>query len=198
MPRPKSFTAQQKSMVLDLHSKGISLTDISATCGLRYETVRNIVRSKKGEPEVLPTVFEEKGVRRTRNRTVKRESVLEVLEQMPPPEDLDQMDNSGRERFWTESWNVLLKAAVKDGDLKLIESLLNKFRAQMISPREKEIHIQPVEFCPVLPTVSLEKLAHDMTLGMVDLIKGQHLLEDDATQVFSAVVKYYPGVKAHD
>jgi transposase-like protein len=192
MAGTKTYRAEQESLVLELLSRGASIAEVARDTGLsRYVIYR--IQKKTGTPKV-PL---EQPVGRLDRLKAKSAAQL-VLEEMPPLNDLDSMSNEDRERFWNESWNVLQSAAVKAGDLKLVESLLTKFRTHLIRPAKEVVHIQPVQFSPVLPTLSLERLAHDMTSGMVDLIKGQHLTEDDANRIFSAVVKYYPEAKASD
>jgi hypothetical protein len=197
MPRPPSYTPEQKELVLSLRTSGLSHSQIAIQAGVPRHTVKDIcTRLSSSSPVVIPKT---EVLSRPRESKIKNDLGF-ILDRMPELSSLSEMDMDQRLDFWERSWNVLRDAAVEAQDIKLLDSLITKFRASTISKIDIEptVEIQPIRYSPILPTLKMIDVAKNLTEGLILLIKGKHLSQDQADQLFSAVNKYYPGSKAND
>jgi transposase len=196
MTRLPAYSPEQKERAIALKLEGLSNSQIAERVGIPVFTARNICKGLRP----LPSPEEEYEPGKAFRKAGVKVDLSGTLSRLPELNDLAKMPVEEREAFWEQCWNVLRDAAVEAQDLKLLDTLVTKFRASTITRKTDEpiTVIQPIEYCPIIPTLSLEELAIDLTSGFVTLIKAQRLTQDDANQLYSAVLKYYPESKAYD
>jgi hypothetical protein len=106
--------------------------------------------------------------------------------------NITDMSASERLKLWLKYWQATFELARDDEDLASLRPLLAQFAAKLVERQSSEpiIQIQPIEFSPVIIPRPVNALAHDLCSAVVDLLKANLVIDDDAQQLLNALVKY--------
>jgi hypothetical protein len=115
-------------------------------------------------------------------------------------ENITGMSAEERLKLWLKYWQATFELARDDEDLVSLRPLLAQFAAKLVERQSSEpiIQIQPIEFSPVIIPRPVVALAHDLCNAVVDLLKANLVIDDDAQQLLNALVKYCPHLNARE